>query len=67
MAFAVLAALGPKEVSVMSSLLPGGSYGAPKVLFKQLNEELNKRHKYLGKDTPNSVSVCTYFLILVPD
>ena len=46
---ACLAALGPREVQLVSSLLPGGRDGAPRALFKQLLEDYTKRHKYRGQ------------------
>ena len=47
---AVMSACGPREIEQVYALLPGGALGAPRALFKQLNDDFTKHHKYTGKN-----------------
>jgi len=45
---ALVGCLGPRELSQVASLLPGGAQGAPRALLKQLLEEHHKHYKFTG-------------------
>ena len=45
-----MAACGPREIQQVHALLPGGPLGAPRALFKQLNDDFTRNYKYTGKN-----------------